>query len=215
MKNFITVLEGVHVCVEKTEYEGYHVPKGHILVDQFLAEELFKELVPLKSGIVIAGKSNGYFSVFKKITKGWTKVFIEIPYDYSKYIAVLEEILTTIPVILKDTRLLSVPKNLYIGDSFVITDKSAGSKCNDGGEYGFYTTYTRTSISGLYEVSTNTSCDFSTCGTGFSHFEWLEPSKVGTLCSESVDKAAFYDSLRSKKSASVRFLREYLKDVFS
>ena len=133
MKNFITVLEGVHVCVEKTEYEGYRVPKGHILVDQFLAEELFKELVPLKSGFVIAGKSNGYFSVFKKITKGWTKIFIEIPYDYSKDIAVLEEILTTIPVILKDTRLLSVPKNLYIGDFFVITNKPAGSKCNDGG----------------------------------------------------------------------------------
>ena len=127
----------------------------------------------------------------------------------------MEEILTTIPVILKDTRLFSVPKNLYIGDSFVITNKSAGSKCNDGGEYGFYTTYSKTTIKGLYEVLTSTSCDFSTCGTGFSHFEWLEPSKVETLCSESVGKVPFYDSLYSKKTASVRFLKEYLKDVLS
>lgn len=212
MKNFIRVLEGVHVCIEKTDYEGYLVPKGHILVDRFLAEELFKELVPLKSGIVIASKSNGYFSVFKKIIKGWTKVFIEIPYDYSKDIACIGEILATIPIILKDTGLFSVPKNHYIGDSFVITNKSTGSKCNDG---RIYITYTRTSIRGLYEVSKSTSRDFSTCGTGFSHFEWLEPSKVGTLCSESVDKAVFYDSLCSKKTASVRFLREYLKDVLS
>lgn len=213
MKNFISVLEGVHVCAERTLYEGFHVLKGHILVDQFLAEELFKELSPLKSGIVIAGKSNGYFSVFKKIIKGWTKIFIEIPFDYSKDIAMLEELLTTIPVILKDTRLFSVPKNHYIGDSFVITNKSAGSKCNDGGEYGFYTTYSRTSIAGLYEVSTSTSCDFSTCGTGFSHFEWLDTDKAEKIFSEG--DVEFKKDLVSKRKASIRFLKEYLKNVLS
>lgn len=60
-------------------------------------------------------------------------------------------------------------KKLYISNNdIVFTDVVAGEKCNDGGEYGFYTRYSPIpGYPGIYRVSTECTCDFDRCGTGY------------------------------------------------
>ncbi len=60
-------------------------------------------------------------------------------------------------------------KKLHISnEDIVFTDVVAGEKCNDGGEYGFYTRYSPIpGYPGIYRVSTECTCDFDRCGTGY------------------------------------------------
>jgi hypothetical protein len=60
-------------------------------------------------------------------------------------------------------------KKLHISDGDVVfTDVVPGDRCNDGGEYGFYTRYSPIpGYPGIYRVSTETTCDFDACGTGY------------------------------------------------
>ncbi len=59
-------------------------------------------------------------------------------------------------------------KKLHIAESDVVfTDVVPGEKHHDGGEYGFYTRFSPIpGYPGIYRVSTETTCDFSACGTG-------------------------------------------------
>ena len=59
-------------------------------------------------------------------------------------------------------------KKLHISDvDLVFTNVVPGEKHRDGGEYGFYTRYSPIpGYPGIYRVSTETSCDFDSCGTG-------------------------------------------------
>jgi hypothetical protein len=61
-------------------------------------------------------------------------------------------------------------KKLHISDvDLVFTNVVPGEKHRDGGEYGFYTRYSPIpGYPGIYRVSTETSCDFDSCGTGLS-----------------------------------------------
>ena len=78
--------------------------------------------------------------------------------------------------------ILKKPSNgLYTGEGFIIEDQPAGKNCNNGGDYGFYTNYRKTSIEGLYEVETWCTCDFDSCGTGFEGFQWLTMEKYEEL----------------------------------
>jgi hypothetical protein len=60
-------------------------------------------------------------------------------------------------------------KKLYLSnEDIVFTDVVPGDRCNDGGEYGFYTRYRPIpGYPGIYRVSTETSCEFDACGTGY------------------------------------------------
>lgn len=60
-------------------------------------------------------------------------------------------------------------KKLHISeDDIVFTDVVPGEKCNNGGEYGFYTRYSPIQEHpGIYRVYTETTCDFDACGTGY------------------------------------------------
>jgi len=60
-------------------------------------------------------------------------------------------------------------KELYVSENDVVfTDTVGGEKCNNGGEYGFYTRYIPlTEYPGIYKVYTETTCDFDACGTGY------------------------------------------------
>jgi hypothetical protein len=60
-------------------------------------------------------------------------------------------------------------KKLHIAERDVVfTDVVPGEKCNNGGEYGFYTRYSPIpGYPGIYRVSTETTCDFDACGTGY------------------------------------------------
>jgi hypothetical protein len=59
-------------------------------------------------------------------------------------------------------------KKLYLSnEDIVFTDVVPGDRCNNGGEYGFYTRYRPIpGYPGIYRVSTETTCDFDACGTG-------------------------------------------------
>ncbi len=59
-------------------------------------------------------------------------------------------------------------KKVHISDvDLVFTDVVPGEKSRDGGEYGFYTRYSPIpGYPGIYRVFTETTCDFSACGTG-------------------------------------------------
>jgi len=60
-------------------------------------------------------------------------------------------------------------KKVHISDvDLVFTNVVPGEKHRDGGEYGFYTRYSPIpGYPGIYRVSTETSCEFDACGTGY------------------------------------------------
>ena len=66
--------------------------------------------------------------------------------------------------------------DLYTGDGFECIDVVPGEKCNNGGEYVFYTTYSPTTKSGIYKVKSSSTCDFDSCGTGFEGYIVLTKS---------------------------------------
>jgi hypothetical protein len=60
-------------------------------------------------------------------------------------------------------------KKLHTSDvDVVFTDVVPGEKSRNGGEYGFYTRYSPIpGHPGIYRVSTETTCDFDSCGCGY------------------------------------------------
>lgn len=73
-------------------------------------------------------------------------------------------------------------KKPYISeDEIVFTDVIAGENSNNGGEYGFYTTYVPLSNKGLYKKYTSCTCDFDTCGTGYEGIVALTQSMYNRL----------------------------------
>ena len=61
------------------------------------------------------------------------------------------------------------------------TDVIPGDKSNNGGEYGFYSSYYPTNVKGVYEWYTSTTCDFDPCGTGRQGFVVLTKDDLGRL----------------------------------
>ena len=55
--------------------------------------------------------------------------------------------------------------DLYTGDGFECIDVVPGEKCNNGGEYVFYTTYSPTTKSGNNKLKSISTCDYDICGT--------------------------------------------------
>ena len=60
-------------------------------------------------------------------------------------------------------------------------DVLPGEKCNNGGEYGFYSSYYPTERKGVYELYTSTTCDFDACGTGREGFVVLTKDDLARL----------------------------------
>ena len=64
----------------------------------------------------------------------------------------------------------------------VFVDVVAGSRHNDGGEYGFYTVYIPIpSHDGIYNVGTSCTCDFDRCGTGYQGIRALTETEFKKL----------------------------------
>ena len=74
---------------------------------------------------------------------------------------------------------------LYDGDDFSTTDVVAGEKCHDGGEYGFWTTYSRTTHPGVYRVVSHTTCDIDACGTGYEGYQTITRLDYERMMAES------------------------------
>jgi hypothetical protein len=66
-------------------------------------------------------------------------------------------------------------KTLHVSEKDILfTDTVPGVRCNNGGEYGFYTRYSPISgYPGIYRVYTETTCDFDSCGTGYEGIHYL------------------------------------------
>ena len=79
-------------------------------------------------------------------------------------------------------------------EPLTFVDVVAGEKSNNGGEYGFYTTYYPTEHAGVYRVWTHTTCDFDPCGTGYEGIRALTMSEYRRLRRES-DKVEAAGSL--------------------
>lgn len=61
------------------------------------------------------------------------------------------------------------------------TDVIPGERCNNGGEYGFYSSYYPTERKGVYEYYTRCTCDFDACGTGREGFVVLTKDDLARL----------------------------------
>lgn len=63
-------------------------------------------------------------------------------------------------------------------------DVLPGERCNNGGEYGFYSSYYPTDRKGVYEYYTSCTCDFDECGTGRKGFVVLTKDDLARLCED-------------------------------
>ena len=172
--NFVLINCELAVCISDTKYKNFNVKKGMVIVDRELAIELFKcdeSIKNIDNDIIVSyqHKDCGGFEVWVW-NNGWKRITCTIDHDINLY-SYLTEICNNI----KDYDvMIKKPSNrLYTGEGFIIVDKQAGEKCNNGGEYGFYTNYRKTSIDGLYEIETWCTCDFDNCGTGFEGYRWI------------------------------------------
>ena len=57
------------------------------------------------------------------------------------------------------------------------TDVVPGHRCNNGGEYGFYSHYAPTDAPGVFWAWSSTTCDFDRCGTGYDYGEYVVLTK--------------------------------------
>ena len=88
---------------------------------------------------------------------------------------------------LKQALTYAAGKKLHIcKEDIIFTDVVPGEKCNNGGEYGFYTRYSPIlEHPGIYKVYTETTCDFDACGTGYEGVRALTIAEYRKLRKES------------------------------
>jgi hypothetical protein len=148
----------VKVFNEKIELQGFNFQPG------FVALVEGDNILAATSG----WECNGCIFVYRPTEDGWRGDW-EGPETFP-----VEEVLEAIQD-WKDNQDLQKAlayaegKKLHIAESDVVfTDVVPGEKHHDGGEYGFYTRYSPIpGYPGIYRVSTETSCDFDSCGTGY------------------------------------------------
>ena len=144
------------------KYRGFHLQHGMMVLDKTIAEAELDE----SQEAIISSFCDDICKVFTQDENGnWHGRYKVVDRDFADILESIHRILATVE-----------PRpagELYTGDGFKVTDTLPGEKCNNGGEYGFYTSYVKTDIPGLYAVETSTTCDFDACGTGFEGFQWL------------------------------------------
>lgn len=211
-KNFVYVNEFVSVCVESCEYHGFHIKPGMIVVDKSLAREAFS-IVHLKDDVIVSykGSYDDYFGIWAKGNGDYKKRKCRIAPYLHKLAADLEEIIATCGQKGIGKLICDRPSDseVYTGEGFRITYEEPGDKCNDGGEYGYYTDFRKTEIPGLYDVESWTTCDFDSCGTGFEGFAWLTERSAEWWKSRGIYSEAL--KKHSKRSVAIRVVKEILE----
>ena len=180
MKTVNTQFGKINICVEDFEkFEGFTFKKGMIALDkETAAEQLDVETLSV-AVVSIVDLERGYCRAFVETAEGWAMDFPELDQDFAELLNDLKEVVFT-----------AQPKpegELYEGGNFIVTDVIPGEKCNNGGEYGFYTEYIQTAIPGLYAVETSTTCDFDRCGTGFEGLRWLTLEDYDRIVEKSLE----------------------------
>ena len=148
----------VKVFNEKIELQGFNFQPG------FVALVEGDNILAATSG----WECNGCIFVYRPTEDGWRGDW-EGPETFP-----VQEVLEAIQD-WQDSSALSKAlayakgKKLHISDGDIeFTDVVPGEKHRDGGEYGFYTRYSPIpGYPGIYRVFTETTCEFSACGTGY------------------------------------------------
>ena len=186
--NFVTVDDSVAVCVKGTKYEDFNVKMGMVVVDKSLVITAFELWdgtgLDTESDVIVSYRNmmlsnldeTDDFIGWVKIHGKWEKICFGVRCGYEDLDLCLKSILKV-----RNWDIAKPNVELYTGEGFTIEDIPAGEKCNNGGDYGFYTNYRKTDIDGLYKVTTWTTCDFDSCGTGFQGYEWITADKFEEL----------------------------------
>lgn len=166
MKSINTKFGTLNICVEDFEkFEGFTLKKGMIALDKETTKEQL-DMETLSIAVVsIIDLEKRWCRAFVETESGWEMDYPELYRDFAQLLKDLRETLFTYKA--------KPEGELYEGGSFIATDVIPGEKCNNGGEYGFYTEYIQTDIPGLYAMETSCTCDFDRCGTGFEGLRWL------------------------------------------
>ena len=176
----------IYVAKENKEIQGFNFRPGFIAL--FEKENILAATSGWESG--------GCLMVYRQDSKGnWQGKWedeedgINVP-EILQAIADYEE-----KVELEKALKFAEGKKLKISETpLKFTDEVPGKKCNDGGEYGFYTVYCPTENPGIYRVMTETTCNFDSCGTGYQGIRALTVSEYRKLKKES-DKVEAAGSL--------------------
>lgn len=206
-RNDFVMVNEVAVCVNDSKYEDFNVREGMIVVDKSIALSAFElwdgGRLDTESDIIVSYMDDDIFACWSKRHMKWEKIFLSILDGYTD----LSLDITNL-VRFHNWGIEKPNVELYTGDGFTIEDIPAGEKCNDGGEYGFYTNYRKTDIDGLYKVTTWTTCDFGNCGTGFQGYEWISKEEFENF----YDSDDFYDWLKRpcRNDVAVNVFKELL-----
>lgn len=177
--------------------ENINNMKDTLVISQLLNEFVQSKGIELESNQLIEAKYDidgklhikndlfelyvTYFNAYLdgiKITDELTKYGQEL---FDEYVS---ELFSCAEILLgrKEKELEIIPDEVLEGMvTIVVTDQEPGEKCNDGGEYGFYTHYKPTLVKGLYRIYTTTTCDFDSCGTGFEEYRFISEEDIENL----------------------------------
>jgi hypothetical protein len=228
---FVKVYDGVSLCIKAAKYQDFNVQTGMIVIDKELASKaLFRErfkyarkddfytvvqrsLTSETDEVILSYFDEDFPMIWTKENGEWIKKYYVFRDEYIELLSVLQEAYETYNV---RAFMINVPPKdeLYQGRGFKITDVIPGERCNNGGAYGFYTSYRETGIPGLYEVETSCTCDFDSCGTGFQGFEWITNEKKEKLVDEDLEHTVYYSEKNiSKREISIKIIKEILSKL--
>ena len=182
MKTVNTEFGTLNICVEDFEkFEGFTLKKGFVVLDkETAAEQLDMETLSIAViSIINIDRDYCWCRAFVETEGGWEMDYPELYRDFAELLHDLKETLFTYKA--------KPEGELYEGGSFIVTDVIPGEKCNNGGEYGFYTEYILTDIPGLYAMKTSCTCDFDRCGTGFEGLRWLTLEDYDRIVEKSLE----------------------------
>lgn len=180
MKKINTEFGNLNICTEDFEkFEGFTLKKGFIVLDRDMAAEQLGVETRSFAVVSMVDLERGYCRVFKETENGWEMDFPEVGWEFAELLNDLQEVVHTYKA--------KPEGELYTGHSFIAADVIPGEKCNNGGEYGFYTEYIQTDIPGLYAVETSCTCDFDRCGTGFEGLHWLTLEDYNRVVEKSLE----------------------------
>ena len=208
--DFVMVDDSLAVCVKDSKYDDFNVKEGMIIVDKAIALAAFElwdgNRIDTESDVIVSYVDNETSDDFVGWVKNhgkWEKIYFRVLYAYTDLCLYLSNLINV-----RNWNTEKPKVELYTGDGFTMEDIPAGEKCNNGGEYGFYTNYRKTDIDGLYKVSTWTTCDFDNCGTGFQGYIWISKVWFDNL----YNSDSFYKWLKRpcRNDVNVRVFKELL-----
>lgn len=148
---------------------NFEIVKNHENIDGFTVKPGY---VKFENGTLSSGWSQrDTIFVYSKVDEGWQGDWEseDDGYPVSKIQEALAEWQEQ-----QDLKEVEILDNPYLGGEFDIVTVVAGEKCYNGGEYGFWDTYSPIAGKpGVYRVTSGTSCDFDACGTGHCGYKFI------------------------------------------